>query len=246
MSSKNVRAQERAAKAAAAFAEAKRKQRRRNILSAVAVAVAVLVIIGAGVGINTFRQNKSNEKLESNVAATTDDYSLVVGDDSAPHKIVVYEDFICPICGVLEATAGERLNALIADGKVQVDYRPIAFLGTYSDEALNALFVVRDQAGVDVAKKFHDILFANQPDEQASSFPGSEWFIAKAVEAGATEDQVKDGIENGTEAGTATAATEESNKDGVTGTPTILLDGKIFKDGANWEEIGNNLVKAVE
>lgn len=247
MTSKSAKANDRAEKAALAFAEAKKKQRRRNILSAVGVGVAVIVIIAAGVGINTLRQNKSNEKLESKVAAaTSDDYSLVVGKDSAPHKIVVYEDFICPICGILEATAGERLNTLIDDGTVQIDYRPIAFLSTYSDEALNAVFVVRDQAGVEVAKKFHDILFANQPDESASSFPGSDWFVEKAVEAGATEAQVKAGIENGTEAGTAKAATAASSKAGVDGTPTILLDGKIFREGADWEEIANNLVKAVE
>lgn len=246
MSSKSAKARERAEKAALAFAEAKRKQRRRNILSATAVAVAVVVIIGGAVLFSKWRQDNSNEDLESKAAAATTDYSLIVGDASAPHKIVVYEDFICPICGELEASAGEGLNQAVADGKVQIDYRPIAFLSDYSSDALNAFFVVRDTAGDEAAKKFHDLLFADQPSETASSFPGSDELIAKAVEAGATEAQVADGIENGTEMDAVTAATEASNDAGVTGTPTVLLDGKIFKEGSSWEEIGANLVAAVQ
>lgn len=250
MTPKTVRAQERADKAAAAFAEAKKKQRRRNILSAVGVGVAVLVIIGAGWGINALREKSSTQNFESNVpVAGSTDYGLVVGDAGAPHKIVVYEDFLCPICGVLESTAGERLNTLIDEGKVQIDYRPIAILSrisSYSDESLNAFFVVRDASGPEVAKKFHDLLYADQPAEDSATFPDADWFVAKAVEAGATEAEVRDGIENDAQADTVTAATEESTKAGVQGTPTILLDGKVFNDGANWEDIANNLVKAVE
>jgi hypothetical protein len=31
----------------------------------------------------------------------------------------------------------------------------------------------------------------------------------------------------------------------VRGTPTVLLDGRVFSDGRSWEEIGENLVAAV-
>ncbi|CAN5631148.1 hypothetical protein BH11ACT8_BH11ACT8_16100 [soil metagenome] len=247
MTSKKDKASERAGRAAEAFAAAKKKERRRNLFVTVGVVLAVLAIVAVGVGINALKDNNDQKKIESSApAAGSTDYGLVVGEDSAPHKIVVYEDFLCPICGILESTAGERLNTLIADGKVQIDYRPIAFLDTYSDEALNAFYVVRDEAGPEQAKKFHDLLFADQPEEGSSSYPGADWFIQKAVEAGATAAQVTDGIENDSQAATATAATKESSKAGVSGTPTILLDGKVFKQGSNWEEIANNLVKAVE
>ncbi len=170
MTSKKSKAQERADRAAIAFAEAKKRERRRNLLAGLGVVLAVLLIVGAGVAINALRGGNDEKGVEAAApTAGSTDYGLVVGEDSAPHKIVVYEDFLCPICGVLEATAGERINALIDDGTVQVDYRPISILdrfGPYSGDALNAFFVVRDTAGPEVAKSFHDVLYANQPSEE--------------------------------------------------------------------------------
>ena len=40
----------------------------------------------------------------------------------------------------------------------------------------------------------------------------------------------------------ATAAAQEA---GVTGTPTILLDGEVFQEGSSAEELAENLVAAV-
>lgn len=248
MSSKSEKARERAERAAQAFAEAKKKQRRRNIVSVAGVAVLVLVIIGGGFAINKWRDNKATSDLESGVPQTTD-YSLVVGDDDAPHKIVIYEDFLCPICGTLEATAGERLAALAAEGKVQIDYRPIAILSrisSYTDEALNAFFVVREAAGDDVAKKFHDLLYADQPAEDSETFPDADWLVDKAVEAGATEADVRDGIENDAQEDAVSAATSASEDAGVQGTPTVLLDGKVFDEASSMEDLANKLVAAVE
>ena len=249
MTSKKSKAQERAERAAIAFAEAKKRQRRRNLLAGLGVVLAVLLIVGAGVAINALRGGSDEKGVEAAApTAGSTDYGLVVGEDSAPHKIVIYEDFLCPICGTLEATAGERLNGLIDDGSVQVDYRPISILdrlGPYSGDALNAFFVVRDTAGPEVAKSFHDVLYANQPSEQGP-FPDTSWLVDRAVEAGATKADVEDGILNGAEAETVTQATAEATKAKVEGTPTILLDGKIFNEGSSWEDIANNLVAAVE
>ncbi len=66
------------------------------------------------------------------------------------------------------------------------------------------------------------------------------------MRAGADEDDVRDGIENGDRADLVSEATEAAAGIGVTGTPTIVLDGRAFADGADWEEIANNLVAAVE
>lgn len=241
MTSKNARTNERRAKAAEALAEARRKQRRRTILSVIGVVVAIVLIIGGGVTFSKIRDARAKDKLESAVPVTTD-YSLLVGDDDAPHKVVIYEDFLCPICGELEAAAGDGLSELAADGKVQIDYRPIAILtriSTYTDEALNAFFVVRDAAGDDVAKKFHDLLYADQPAEDSETFPDADWLVAKAVEAGASEDDVRDGIESDAQADAVKAATDESDDAGVTGTPTVLVDGEVYNGGFD------NLVGAV-
>ena len=41
---------------------------------------------------------------------------------------MIYEDFLCPFCGALEAATHDDLAALAADGQVRVTYRPFVLL----------------------------------------------------------------------------------------------------------------------
>ena len=128
-----------------------------------------------------------------------------------------------------------------------VDYRPIAILnrfGPYSADSVNAFLVVQQEAGDEVAKEFHDLLFADQPAEEGP-FPDTDWLVEKAVEAGADEAAVRPGIEDGSRMDDVEAATQEAEDAGVQGTPTVVLDGVAFRDGKSWEEIADNLVEEV-
>ena len=141
------------------------------------------------------------------------------------------------LAGVVPATAGT----------VVVDYRPIAILnrfGPYSADSVNAFLVVQQEAGDEVAKEFHDLLFADQPAEEGP-FPDTDWLVEKAVEAGADEAAVRPGIEDGSRMDDVEAATQEAEDAGVQGTPTVVLDGVAFRDGKSWEEIADNLVEEV-
>ena len=245
--SKGEKARQRAERAAQAVAEARRRERRRNLLVGGVVVLVMVLVVGGGVLIGLSRDD-SDEVADRAAGDPDGDYGLVVGPDDAPHTIVIYEDFLCPICGIVETTAGERLGRLAEQGQVQIDYRPVAFLsrfGPYSEDALNAFYVVREESGDDVAQEFHDLLFAEQPAE-SGPFPDTDDLVDLAVEAGAEEADVRDGIENGGQSDLVSQATEAAAGIGVTGTPTIVLDGQPFADGGDWEEIANNLVAAVE
>ena len=131
---------------------------------------------------------------------------------------------------------------------MRVEYRPfvlLGHLGDYSRRATAAFAVVLEESGPEVAKEFHDLLFANQPSE-AGPFPTDEDLIALAVEAGADEDAVAEGINSGAGLEWADAATEAALGAGVQSTPTILLDGEVFLDGRTMQELADNLVAAVE
>jgi protein-disulfide isomerase len=244
--SKSAKARLRAEKAAAAAAEARRRERRRNLLVGAGVVLAMALVVGVIVLISVSRDD--SDEVADRATEGSSDYGLVVGPEDAPHTIVIYEDFLCPICGIVENTAGERLSRLAEQGQVRIDYRPVAFLsrfGPYSEDALNAFFVVREESGDDVAKTFHDLLFANQPAE-TGPFPDTGDLLDLAVQAGAEKADVQDGIENGGQADLVAGATQAADAIGVTGTPTIVLDGEPFADGGDWQEIANNLVAAVE
>ena len=72
-------------------------------------------------------------------------------------------------------------------GDVSVEYRVLPFLAgidDYSPRSANAFAVVLDASGPEVAKKFHDLLFANQPPEGGDGLP-DEQLITYANQAGA-------------------------------------------------------------
>lgn len=242
-SAKNAKAEARAERAKELLAAAERKRRTDNLRRGAIVGGLLAVVVAAAVLLSL--RNGGDDVVASEIGSS--DYGLVVGEVGAPHEVVIYEDFLCPICGVVEQTAGEQLSAAAAAGEVVIDYRPISILGRfgpYSDDAHNAFLVVQDAAGDEVAKDFHDLLFDDQPAEDGP-FPEIGWFVEKAVEAGADEASVRPGIESGARMDDVVAATQEAEADGVRGTPTILLDGVVFNDGGSWEEIARNLIEEI-
>lgn len=244
-SSKSTRAAERAQRAAAFRAEQERKEKRRRILMIGGVAALFVLIVGGAILVSVLNQ----EEVDAPDAGQGD-YGVLIGDADAEHQVVIYEDFLCPICGQLEEGSAEGLAEAAADGKVRVEYRPIAILtrfGDYSVRSANAFKAVLESAGPEAAKKFHDLLFEDQPteDDPDSHFTDDE-LVDLAVEAGAVEADVRADIEGLTYEDWVTEATEAAVDANVQGTPTIILDGEQFLEGGNYREIGENLVEAVQ
>ncbi|CAB4709352.1 MAG: thioredoxin domain-containing protein [Actinobacteria bacterium] len=235
---------ERAAKAAEALRQQQRAERRRTQLSVLGVVLAMVLIIGAGFAIQRARDDSTEVAAPTAAQA---EYGVTIGDADAPHQVVIYEDFLCPFCGELEAASHERLAKLAEQGKVQVDYRPFDLLSRISDypvRATNAFAVVLDAAGPEVAKKFHDLIYASQPSE-SGPFPDDDWLVEKAVEAGATEADVRPGIEDLSMKSWVTEATQAAIDAGVNGTPTVLVDGKVVQD-ASMQELADSIIAQVE
>jgi protein-disulfide isomerase len=177
-------------------------------------------------------------------------YGLAVGKPTAPHKVIIYEDFICPFCGEFETASHTGLAAAAAAGKVYIDYRPFHFLPEdYSAQALNAFFAVKDIAGNDVAKQFHDYLYAHQPNEEGP-YPSLDEIANDANQFVPQADQSKvdDAIKNNSYSSWVDAATASGTSTSgadVQATPTVLLDGKQFQQGSTATDLGNLLVAAV-
>lgn len=241
------KAQERAARNAA-LKEAERRQAKRGMIIRV-VAIAASLVLIAGV-IFLISQNQGDDGSGLDPEAGASDYGFTVGDKDAPHTLVIYEDFLCPVCGALEHETEADLKQLADDGKVFIDYRPFVLLdnfGSYSADATNAFAVVQKESGDDVAFEFHKLLFENQPPEDSESFPGADELIDLAVEAGADEADVRPGIEDNAESAWVDGATSEATDDvGVEGTPTIYLDGERYTlKGDDMAEAADNLIADV-
>ncbi len=232
-------------RAAEIRAAQERKERRRRTLVVTVVGVAVLAIILVLFTIANGKRDTASVAGSPPTGAIG--YAVPAGPSSAPVKVTVYEDFLCPFCGQFEKASSTALEDDVKAGKVQLRYHVLTFLDgststEYSSRAANALAVVLDQSGPDVAKKFHDLLFANQPAEGSAGLSDAQ-LLDYAVEAGATKADVQPGIKDRTFEQWVKNVGDQASKDGVNQTPTVFVDGK--KISGSIDSLVSQVEKAV-
>jgi protein-disulfide isomerase len=214
--------------------EAKRKaarERARYLNSSLVLVVVLVALIGVGV-------QAGRAKIQGTVTATNANATNgVVYGKAAAATVDVYEDFQCPNCLNFETSARATLEPDVKANKAQVRYHTMAFLDSssngnrYSSRAANAALCASD-VSVDAFVKFHDILFtaAVQPKENAHGRPDAD-FVKYAQQAGLTADQVTTFttcVNTEQHKALVEAITENASKRGVTGTPTVYVDGKAL------------------
>lgn len=235
-------------RAAAIRAEHERRERRSRMLMVGGAVLAVLIVVVA-VFFVLQERGDSEAQTSSPPANVVDDYALAIGAEDAAVDITIYEDLMCPFCGLFEQVGSARLKEYAASGDVQVKYHVVSFLDRasedrYSTRAANAIAVVLDTAGPEVAVAFHDALFANQPPEGGAGL-SDEQMIGMAVEAGADEETITGPIEDLKFEPWVEKSTEAWSKRGFTGTPTVTVnDEKIDFESA--EDLLANTEKAVD
>ena len=218
-----------ASRAAEIRAAQERQERRRRTLVVTAVGVLVLaIVLVIGYAVQSSRDTAGQAATPPSGAVGG--YGVPAGPSSAPVKVAVYEDFMCPFCGQFEAASRDALEKQVEAGKVQIQYHVVNWLDRsstteYSTRAANALAVVLDTSGPQVAKKFHDLLFEHQPAEGSAGLSDAQ-LVAYAVQAGATKSAVQPGIADRTYEQWVNNVNDQASKDGVNQTPTVVIDGR--------------------
>ncbi|MFC9354870.1 DsbA family protein [Arthrobacter sp. NPDC057013] len=149
-----------------------------------------------------------------------------------PVKVVLYIDFICPVCKNFEATYNDTLTKLRDEGKITVEYRALGFLDSrsttnYSSRAANAAACVVNESPEKYAD-FVNALFDKQPAEGSAGLSDDE-LKKLATDVGAKS--IDSCVENKTYRPWVKYTTQEAAAIGVTGTPTVLVDGKQWGKG---------------
>jgi len=219
----------------------KAERRQRNTISVVIVAVVLaLVGVGAWAVLDARDENvKATEVVDPE--HVNGDYGVAYVGEAEPNEdaptVQVFEDFLCPGCGQFEATHGQQIRDMAESGDIQLVYQPYSFLdgmgastNEYSLRATNLAMCALDDQGPEAFNAVHDALFANQPPEGGDG-PENDELLATAEEAGVTVDEkcmqterFAPWIEEARDHG--------QSEFGVTGTPTILVDGKEVKDAS--------------
>ncbi|MCP9959363.1 DsbA family protein [Streptomyces sudanensis] len=221
--------------------ERAREKRRRLVLVVAAVAGVLLLAAVAGV-IAARTGGKDDTAGKGPVTAPSgavgeDRLVIPVGAPDAPATLTVWEDFRCPACAMFENGFRETVHALEAAGQLRTEYRFATLIdgnmgGSGSLNAANAAACAQD-AGKFSA--YHDLLFANQPEEPDDAFADdAKLFELAAKVPGLDTPAFRSCVAEGTHDGWVDASNEAFRAGDFRGTPTVLLNGEpIFpaKDG---------------
>ncbi|AZH79609.1 MULTISPECIES: thioredoxin domain-containing protein [Microbacterium] len=193
---------------------------------AIGVSIAVVVVLVAIGGLVVFLNNqatspgatpKANDTFNSETGAIT----FGDGEDT----VAVFVDFQCPICNSFEQQFGAQLEAAAADGRITLEYHPIAILdrysqGTeYSSRSAGAAVCVAE-SNPDLYLDYAKVLFENQPEENSSGLT-TDQLADFATQVGADDAVSCITDETYRKFGVAQAKQHE-----IGGTPTIDINGE--------------------
>lgn len=162
-----------------------------------------------------------------------------IGEESAPVDIVEFGDYQCPHCKDFNDSVFPIINQeLVETGKAKFYYMHYPVIGPESNSAAKLAESVYHELGNDTFWDFHHLLFENQTTESGDPNEFTDDFMKANLEEVASSEEVEqvmdayndDKWEEDFEEDVSTA-----NNLGVESTPSIYIDGELFK-GESMEE----------
>lgn len=235
-----------------------RKRRNRTltisgiILAGLAVVAVVVLVVANSVepagpgpknmasdGIVLQGQNGKIVPVETKAIPEKGKPTATKQDDSVAN-ITVYEDYLCPICNQFETGNMSQIKKWVADGSATLEVHPFNLLDSrslgskYSTRAAAAAACVANY-DPDTFLDVNTAFYANQPSESTRGLTNQKLAdIAKS--AGATNKNIGPCITDQRFAGWVADATDRvlteplanSSLDKLTGTPTVIVNGKQY------------------
>lgn len=156
-------------------------------------------------------------KLNSNVP--------YLGSGSAKVTVVEYADYQCPFCERFFNTVMPEIKSKYIDtGKIKFVYQDFAFLGPDSTSASEAAHCAADQGKF---WQYHDYLFKNQGQEN-SGWASAENQKKIAANLGLNTSQFNQCLDGKKYEAQVNAETAAGKSYGVSGTPTVFVNGKAI------------------
>ncbi|HEX3453461.1 MAG TPA: thioredoxin domain-containing protein [Gaiellaceae bacterium] len=171
-------------------------------------AVGAILLAGVLIGVSVAGSGGGSSSSVTGAAATNaliggiPQNGFTLGSPKAPVRMVEYGDLQCPICREYAAsTLPTIVREYVRTGKVQLEFRGLAFLGPDSQRALEA---VTAAAGQNKGWNMLDLLYRNQGEENtgwvtdskleaaAAALPGlsiARWQSARSGQA--TQDAIQ-------------------------------------------------------
>lgn len=166
-----------------------------------------------------------------------------LGNSNAKLTVVEYADYRCPFCEKFYTDTYPKLKSEYIDtGKIKFIYQDFAFLGPDSNTAAEASHCAADQ---NMFWQYHDYLFSHQGSESSDwASAANQKIIAQTL--GLNTSQFNQCLDSGKYKQEVLNETDAGKKAGVTGTPSVFINGKIIVGAqplSNFEQAINAALK---
>ena len=195
------------------------------VIGLVVVCLAAFIFFG--------NHNKKQETAKTN----TIDYSNqpYLGEKTAPVSIIEFGDYKCPNCKNFATNVVPVIEKELVDtGKAKFYFMNDSFINTDSIRSAKFAESVYKELGNETFWKFHELLYKKQPEdskyEKMDVF--TEAFLTDTLKEVANDQDVDKVVKNFQAKESDTAWNKDmdyAEKLGVTGTPTIFVNGEMFK-----------------
>jgi protein-disulfide isomerase len=170
---------------------------------------------------------------EAPAAVTIPD--MVIGAADAPVTLIEYASYTCPHCANFHANQYQQLKPYIDDGRVRFVFREVYF------DRFGLWASMTARCAGDPMRFFAltDVLYATQRDWIGEGEPATIAANLRtlALTAGLTPEAVDACMQDQAKAEALVAWFEENaTRDGVEGTPTLMVNGTKYSNMA-WEEL---------
>lgn len=225
----------RAARAEQARVERERAARRRRLtITAAAVMGALVLVAAVAWGISSLGGDDAADGPVVEPRGLTERGVQHPGTPASDAPVVeVYEDFLCSHCADFEDEHGAYLADLAEQGEIALRFVPMTILDGTADtgpahDTMNAAFCVADRQGAEAFWAMKPELFASFARGDAE--PTQRALAAIARDVGVPD--IESCLEEGTFVPWLNEVREQARERGVTGTPSVFVDGTKLEDSA--------------
>jgi protein-disulfide isomerase len=191
------------------------------------VVVAAVVI---GVLVQQSRSSTEHAKVVRPVSAVGPNGGVLVGDANAPVTITEFGDFQCPVCRELHQLWQPTLEQLIQQGKVKFEFVGLEYLDQGTTESLRSAAAGVCAADANKFIDYYNALYDGQSSTENSGFLTDDQLLTFGQSAGIGDPGFAQCVKSGKYKGWVTKNTDAASQRGVTGTPTVLLNGKVLSN----------------
>jgi protein-disulfide isomerase len=149
---------------------------------------------------------------------------IAVGDGRI--ALDAYIDFLCPFCKQFEERCGPMLDRMVAERIITLAYHPMGFLDRLSTTRYSSRAAASSGCASDEEKfpEYADALFANQPPEGGPGLSEAE-LVELGRSVGINHPRFTRCVSNGTYLAWAEYVTATALARGVSGTPSVFVEG---------------------